>query len=106
MEEHEQVYLINVHRVYTTYDVDDIYEKSWEEDSVPEPVYKSFASASQYLKTLLEDHLEAGDVVCPTMDNEGRIWILKVVHNGVDKSDGSKFKCEIRYSAVCYALYD
>lgn len=106
MEEKEHVYLINVHRKYTTYDEDDIYEKFWEEDSVPEPVYKTFASASQYMKTLLENHLEAGDVVCPTMDNEGRIWILKVVHNGIDESDDSKFKCEIRYSVICYTLCD
>jgi len=106
MEEQDHVYLINVHRVYTTYDADDIYEKSWEEDSVPEPVYKTFASAAEHMQEFLEDHLEVGDVVSPTMDDEGRIWVLQVVHNGVDPSDGSKFKCEIRYSVVYYALYD
>lgn len=106
MEEQDHVYLISVHRAYTTYDADDIFESSWEEDSIPQPVYKSLTSASQHLKTLLEDHLEIDDVVSPTKDNTGHILVLQVVHNGTDPSDGSKFKCEIRYSVAYYALHD
>lgn len=106
MEEQDHVYLISIHRTYTTYDVDDIYEDSWEEDAVPEPIYRTLTSASEHMREILEDHLEIGDVVCPTMDNEGRVLVLKVVHNGIDQSDGSKFKCEIRYSVIYYTLHD